>query len=75
MKKILLAFGALAILAGLSSCGTKLCYCFERVNDEDVYRSEIYVDQDTPCSTRSTDYRGCIEREELGSIDPEDIVK
>ncbi len=74
-KMILMGVMGLIGLIGLSSCDTKLCYCYERGYDGKVYRSEIYVDHDIPCNSQSTDTRGCIEKSELGTINPEDIAK
>ena len=76
MKKRLIIPAALALIAlCCSSCDTKLCYCYERGYDGTVYQSEVYVDYDTPCSSQSTDYRGCIESRERNTMDPNDIAK
>lgn len=75
MKKILLASAALLATIAFTSCDTKLCYCYERGYDGTVYQSEVYVDYDVPCSSQSTDYRGCIESRERNTMDPNDIAK
>lgn len=75
MKKIIMAFAAVGFVALLSSCDTKLCYCYERDSHGTLYSSEVYIDSDLPCSSQSTASRGCIEREELGTINPDDIAK
>ena len=66
-----LAFSALCF----SSCDNKLCYCYERTSDGVLHETEVYVSTDTPCNTMSRGNRGCIERNERGTIDPEDIAK
>lgn len=75
MKKILLASLCMAFLLILSSCDSKLCYCYERSSDGDVHESQVYTNTDTPCSSLSTDRRGCIEKNERGTFDPNDIAK
>lgn len=73
-KKLLIPLAVLASIA-FASCDSKPCYCFERGYDGRLIRSEIYVSSDTPCNSQTTDSRGCIERSELGTINPEDIAK
>ena len=73
-KRLLIPLAALALFA-LASCDSKLCYCYERVSATQVYESEQYISSDTPCSSLSTENRGCIESYERGSIDPQDIAK
>lgn len=74
MKKILLAASAVVVLLALSSCGQKRCFCYERTGAQ-VYESEIYINPDTPCSSQTTSSRGCIEENERGTIDPNQIAK
>ena len=76
-KKITtLASGMLVAMCCLmaTSCDTKLCYCFETVSGT-THRTEQYTNPDTPCSSLGNANRGCIERNELGSFDPNQIGK
>ena len=75
MKKIMSAFGAVAFLALLSSCDDKVCYCYERVSPSQVNEVVVYATSDTPCASLGTSSRGCIESNERGTIDPNDIAK
>ena len=75
MKKILLASACLVVLLALSSCDNKLCYCYERTSDGVLHETEVYVNTDTPCSSMSRGDRGCIESNERGTINPDDIAK
>jgi hypothetical protein len=72
-KKLLLPLAVLAVLF-MVSCDAKLCYCYERVGGS-VQETEIYVNTDTPCNSKNTATRGCIERSERGSFDPSEIAK
>ena len=65
---------AVAALLTLASCDSKLCYCYERTSTG-VYEQEVYTNTDTPCNSMSTETRGCIERNERGTFDPNDIAK
>ncbi len=69
MKKVFLASAVVLVLMALTSCGQKRCFCYERTGAQ-VYESEIYINPDTPCSSQTTNNRGCIEEEERGTIDP-----
>ncbi|MBR2958344.1 MAG: hypothetical protein IKC19_01775 [Bacteroidales bacterium] len=69
MKKVFLASAVVLVLMVLTSCGQKRCFCYERTGAQ-VYESEIYINPDTPCSSQTTNSRGCIEEEERGTIDP-----
>lgn len=67
MKKVLLGFAALMALMSLASCETKLCYCYEKGREV-----EMYVNEDTPCSSLNQRNRGCVERNER--MDPNDVA-
>lgn len=75
MKKFFLASAGLIALLALFSCDNKLCYCYERTSDGVLHETQVYTDVDTPCNSMSRGNRGCIERNERGTIDPEDIAK
>ena len=75
MKKIILAFAAVGFVALLSSCDTKLCYCYERDSHGTLYSSEVYIDSDLPCSSQSTASRGCIESYERDRFNPGEVAK
>lgn len=75
MKKIFFAFACVAALCALSSCDNKLCYCYERTSDGVLHETEVYTPNDTPCSSMSRGNRGCIESNERGTINPDDIAK
>lgn len=76
MKKRLIIPAALVLMAlCCSSCDEKACYCYERVSSSQVRESIVYVDIETPCSSQSRGGRGCIESNERGTINPEDIAK
>ncbi len=73
-KKVLIPLAVLACVA-LASCDGKTCYCYERVSENNVYESEVYVNSDVSCASLTTATRGCIESHERGTIDPNDIAK
>ena len=52
----------------LSSCDTKLCYCYEN-----GYEQTVYVNPDTPCNSMTRGERGCVEQNER--MDPNDVAK
>ena len=76
MKKRLVIPAALAFSAlCFSSCDNKLCYCYERTSDNVVHETQVYTNTDTPCASLSSDRRGCIESNERGTFNPDDIAK
>ena len=76
MKKRLIIPAALALSAlCLSSCDNKVCYCYERTSDGVLHETQVYTDHDTPCNSLSRGDRGCIESNERGTINPDDIAK
>lgn len=62
---------AVAATAILSSCDSKVCICYERVNGN-VTRTETYGDPAARCSTLSTSSRTCVE--EYEEVDPSQIA-
>lgn len=65
-KRVLAALSAVAFVACLASCDdNKVCYCYENQVEQ-----TMYVRSDVPCSTYTTEKRGCIESNERGTIDP-----
>ena len=68
MKKILSVAVLLLFVAFLSSCDSKLCYCYEG-----GYEQEVYTDADTPCNTLGRGERGCVERSER--MNPDETAK
>lgn len=72
--KMLTAAGLVLAALGFASCDSKLCYCYERINGT-VQRTEQYTNTDTPCASLGNATRGCIERDELGTVNPDDIAK
>lgn len=71
MKKIILLMAAVAATSILSSCDSKVCICYERVNGN-VTRTETYGDPAARCSTLSTSSRTCVE--EYEEVDPSQIA-
>lgn len=65
-KKILLAMVAVAAL-GFSSCDSKLCYCYENGQEQ-----QMYISVDLPCNSQSTATRGCVESNER--MDPSETA-
>lgn len=74
LKGIIGVIGVVGMM-GIAGCDSKLCYCYERAADGTVLESQVYTNTDTPCSSMSNDRRGCIERNERGTFNPEDIAK
>lgn len=70
MKKIVLSLAAVATMALLSSCDTKLCYCYNYVSSGHVTEEAIYTDLNHPCDLLSSGYEGstgsrvCVEANE-----------
>lgn len=62
-KRIVLAIMACGAIAFLSSCDSKLCYCYESTS-QGVYEQEVYTNTDTPCNAMSNSSRGCVESNE-----------
>lgn len=71
----MVTLGVVVTVTLLSSCDEKVCYCYERVSPTQVNETTVYVAGDKPCSSLTTAQRGCIEKEERGTIDPNDIAK
>lgn len=71
MKKVLLGIAGLMAIVALSSCDSKLCYCYERTS-LGVQEVESYTNTDTPCSALSNYSRTCVERQER--MNPGDIA-
>ena len=71
MKKIILTMMAEAATAILSSCDSKVCICYERVNGT-VTKTETMGDPAARCSTLSTSRRTCVE--EYEEVDPSQIA-
>jgi hypothetical protein len=67
MKKIILSMMALVAVVALTSCDSKLCYCYEN-----GYETEIYVNTDTPCASMTRGERGCVETYER--MDPGQVA-
>ncbi len=68
MKKIILGIVAVMAVVALSSCDTKLCYCYEN-----GYEQTMYVNADTPCNSMTRGERGCVESNER--MDPGQVAK
>lgn len=67
MKKIFFVMAALMALTALSSCDSKLCYCYEH-----GYETEVYTNTDTPCAVLGSGERGCVESYER--MDPGQVA-
>ena len=75
MKKKVCLIAFLAAMFAISSCDTKICYCYERDGNGQVHESEHYLSTDKACASLSRGNRGCIESSERGTFDPNDIAK
>lgn len=75
MKKKFFIPTALLACVFFASCDDKACYCYERVSTTQVNETVLYVHPDTPCSSLGRENRGCLESEERGTVNPEDIAK
>mgnify|MGYP006872985223 CR=1 FL=1 len=62
-KRLILAFGILAVAAMFASCDSKLCYCYTSTS-QGVMEEEVYTNTDTPCSSLGNSSRGCVEKNE-----------
>ena len=71
MKKGLIAIVAVAGIMALSSCDSKVCICYQRVNGT-VTKTETMGDPAARCSTLSTSSRTCVE--EYEEVDPSQIA-
>lgn len=67
--------GVAALVTLFVACDDKACYCYERVSASQVDETVLYVHPDTPCSSLNRERRGCLEKDEVGTIDPQDIAK
>ena len=65
-KRILISLAALAAL-GFASCDSKLCYCYENGQEQ-----QLYISPDLPCHSQSTATRGCVEQNER--MNPDDVA-
>lgn len=65
-KRILIALAAVAALS-FASCDSKLCYCYENGQEQ-----QLYISPDLPCNSYSTASRGCVEQNER--MDPGDVA-
>ena len=65
-KKLLIPLAAIAALS-FASCDTKLCYCYENGQEQ-----QLYISTDLPCNSQSTASRGCVEQNER--MDPDDVA-
>lgn len=71
MKKSIFTMVAIAAMTLLSSCDSKICICYERVNGN-VTKTETLADPAARCSTLSTSRRTCVE--EYEELDPSQIA-
>lgn len=74
-KKVLIPLAIVAVAALFASCDQKTCYCYERGADGRLIETQVYTDVDRACNALGNASRGCIESNERGTIDPEDIAK
>lgn len=65
-KKVIIPLAAVAALF-LASCDSKLCYCYENGEEQ-----QLYISPDLPCNSQGTATRGCVEQNER--MDPDDIA-
>ena len=65
-KKVIIPLAAVASLF-LASCDSKLCYCYENGEEQ-----QLYISPDLPCNSQGTATRGCVEQNER--MDPDDIA-
>ena len=63
-KKVIIPLAAVAALF-LASCDSKLCYCYENGEEQ-----QLYISPDLPCNSQGTATRGCVEQNER--MDPDD---
>lgn len=75
MKKLLIIPVAMAAVLAFASCDDKACYCYERTSATHVEETVTYTHPDTPCSALNSAGRGCLESNERGTINPQDIAK
>lgn len=75
MRKIF--FGILIAGAAIvyASCDTKSCYCYETDASGRVHEQVVYAKPSTACNSYSTASRGCVESNERGSFDPNQVAK
>ncbi len=59
MKKILIVVAVVVAAVSLSSCDSKLCYCYDNGREE-----TLYVNPDVACNAYSSGRRGCVEANE-----------
>ena len=74
MKKIFLSIVAIVAAFSLGGCDSKVCYCYESTSTGTI-EQQVYVHSDTPCNSMSKSNRGCIESNERGTFDPNQIAK
>ena len=68
MKKRLVIPAALVFSAlCFSSCDSKLCYCYENGEEQ-----QLYISPDLPCNSQGTATRGCVEQNER--MNPDDVA-
>lgn len=76
MKRIVVPFLLVVMIAVMTSCDTKTCKCYINDGINPVDRVTEYVDEGTACSTldydRGNRYRICLENNEP-DIDPSQI--
>ncbi|MBR4229905.1 MAG: hypothetical protein IKR83_04270 [Bacteroidales bacterium] len=70
-KRIVMALSAVAAVVLLTSCDSKLCYCYQTTS-AGVHEEEVYTNTDNHCNVLSNSSRTCVEQNER--MNPGDIA-